>query len=153
PLVRLFATEGYRPLVTGDPKAYLKSCKPNSVCPQTIWIHRFYDTAADTFGEKAVDFDIEQAARDLYELVELVLEKAGAQQVNLVAHSMGGLVCRSMLQKWSYDSLGDFKPTRHGHDMVDKLVTYGTPHGGITFEVGGGVFDEFMEDLGPVGSE
>ncbi|RKT18598.1 alpha/beta hydrolase family protein DUF900 [Streptomyces sp. 1114.5] len=153
PLLRLFAEDGYHPLVAGDPKSYLRSCAAGSVDPATVWIHRFYDASADTFGSRAVDFDIEAAARDLYELVRLVREKTGAEKVDLIAHSMGGLVCRSMLQKWSYDSFGDFRPTVPGKDLVDRLFTYGTPHGGITFAVGGGLLDEFMEDLGPVGSD
>ncbi|WP_310794827.1 alpha/beta hydrolase [Streptomyces sp. TLI_171] len=153
PLVRLFAVDGYRPLVSGDPKTYLESCGANTVPRATVWIHRFYDGAADSFGKQAVDFDLEQAARDLYELVQLVREKTGADKVNLIAHSMGGLVCRSMLQKWSYESSGDFRPSAPGKDLVDKLFTYGTPHGGITFAVGSGLLDEFMEDLGPAGSD
>ncbi|WP_107054504.1 esterase/lipase family protein [Streptomyces sp. NRRL S-350] len=153
PLLRLFAEDGYHPLVAGDPKAYLRSCEAASVDPATVWIHRFYDASADTFSKGAADFDIEAAARDLYELVRLVREKTGSDKVDLIAHSMGGLVCRSMLQKWSYDSFGDFHPTIPGKDLVDRLFTYGTPHGGITFAVGGGLLDEFMEDLGPVGSD
>ncbi|MGA5816680.1 esterase/lipase family protein [Kitasatospora sp. NPDC094028] len=153
PLLRLFAEDGYHPLVTGDPKAYLRSREAGSVDPATVWIHRFYDASADTFGSKAADFDIEAAARDLYGLVRLVREKTGADKVVLIAHSMGGLICRSMLQKWSYDSTDDFRPDIPGKDLVDRLFTYGTPHGGITFAVGGGLLDEFMEDLGPVGSD
>ncbi|WP_369184360.1 esterase/lipase family protein [Streptomyces sp. Y1] len=153
PLLRLFAEDGYHPLVTGDPKSYLRARAAGSVDPATVWIHRFYDASADTFGGKAADFDIEAAARDLYELVQLVREKTGADKVVLIAHSMGGLICRSMLQKWSHQSLGDFRPTLPGKDLVDRLFTYGTPHGGIAFAVGGGLLDEFMEDLGPVGSD
>ncbi|MFF2147069.1 esterase/lipase family protein [Kitasatospora sp. NPDC058190] len=153
PLLRLFADDGYHPLTSGDPRAYLQSCAAGSVDPATVWVHRFYDASADTFGKRAADFDIEAAARDLYELVQLVREKTGSDKVDLIAHSMGGLICRSMLQKWSYDSLGDFRPTVPGKDLVDKLFTYGTPHGGIGFAVGDGLLDEFMEDLGPVGSD
>ncbi|MFH8382567.1 esterase/lipase family protein [Kitasatospora sp. NPDC018058] len=153
PLLRLFAEDGYHPLMAGDPKAYLESRAAGTVDPATIWIHRFYDASADTFSKQATDFDVEAAARDLYELVQLVREKTGVDKVDLIAHSMGGLICRSMLQKWSYEGLGDFRPTVPGKDLVDRLFTYGTPHGGITFAVGGGLLDEFMEDLGPVGSD
>lgn len=152
PLLRLFAEDGYQPLVSGDPKAYLESREPQSVPPQTVWIHRFYDAAADTFGKGAVDFSIERAAEDLYDLIELVLSRTGAPKVLLVAHSMGGLVCRSMLQKISYLPK-DGSARTPGKDLVDKLFTYGTPHGGITFDVGGGLLDEAMEIFGPVGAD
>ncbi|WP_232247199.1 esterase/lipase family protein [Kitasatospora azatica] len=152
PLLRLFAADGYQPLVSGDPKAYLESQQPQSVPPETLWIHRFYDSAADTFGKGAAEFNIERAAEDLYDLVELVRSRTGAPKVFLVAHSMGGLVCRSMIQKISYLPK-DGVPRTPGKDLVDKLFTYGTPHGGITFEVGGGLLDEAMEVLGPVGSD
>ncbi len=49
--------------------------------------------------------------------IEAVCANAGCKQVTLVAHSMGGLVCRSYL-------------ARHGTDRVDRLLTLATPHQG-----------------------
>lgn len=49
--------------------------------------------------------------------IEEVCAATGAQQVVLVAHSMGGLVCRSYL-------------ARHGIARVTRLVTLATPHAG-----------------------
>lgn len=49
--------------------------------------------------------------------IEEVCAATGAQQVVLVAHSMGGLVCRSYL-------------ARHGIARVARLVTLATPHAG-----------------------
>ncbi|GAA0688675.1 hypothetical protein GCM10010193_48460 [Kitasatospora atroaurantiaca] len=152
PLLRLFAEDGYQPLVSGDPKAYLESREADTVPAGTVWIHRFYDEAADTFGKEAVDFNIEKAAADLYDLVQLVRSRTGAPKVILIAHSMGGLVCRSMIQKISYLPK-DGAPRTPGKELVDKLFTYGTPHGGITFEAGGGLFDWAMETFGPSGAD
>ena len=45
-------------------------------------------------------------------------------RVYLVAHSMGGLVCRCMLQNEAYGSA-------EARELVDKVFTYGTPHNGI----------------------
>jgi PGAP1-like protein len=42
----------------------------------------------------------------------------------LVAHSMGGLVCRAFLQNPEYDK-------NNARQFVDKLFTYATPHNGI----------------------
>jgi len=49
--------------------------------------------------------------------IEAVCAATGSQQVTLLAHSMGGLVCRSYL-------------ARHGVTRVDKLITLASPHAG-----------------------
>jgi hypothetical protein len=48
---------------------------------------------------------------------------------------MGGLVCRCLIQKVLPDR------GEHGLDHVDRLFTYGTPHGGIHFDVGWGLIE------------
>lgn len=53
----------------------------------------------------------------LAQRVEEVCAATGAKQVTLVAHSMGGLVCRSYL-------------ARFGGEQVTRLVTLASPHGG-----------------------
>lgn len=124
----------------GSQHGYL-SAQPDGKVPQaSICVHRFYDVAASTFGRKPEDFSIEKAAENLYELVQLVRRKTGAQQVHLVAHSMGGLICRSMIQR--------VIPERgeRAEDHVARLFTYGTPHGGVEFAVGGGLL-EGMRDF------
>src|SRR5690606_5340147 len=47
-----------------------------------------------------------------------------AFRVHLVAHSMGGLICRCLLQNPDV-------ATAETRAMVDKLFTYATPHNGI----------------------
>jgi pimeloyl-ACP methyl ester carboxylesterase len=148
PILRLVDDEKYRVLVHGDQDAYLRSRSDDSIPPGSIWVYRFYDASATTFGKKPIDFKIEDAATGLYDYVQLVRAKTGADRVHLVAHSMGGLVCRAMLQKASLE--GGRTP---GRDIVSKLFTYGTPHGGIEFDVGGGLIDWAMETFGPAGSD
>ncbi len=53
----------------------------------------------------------------LNQRIEEVCTATGAQQVILVAHSMGGLICRSYL-------------ARHGIARVNRLITLSTPHQG-----------------------
>lgn len=53
----------------------------------------------------------------LKQRIEEVCQATSAKQLTLVAHSMGGLVCRSYL-------------ARHGIEKVAKLVTLASPHTG-----------------------
>lgn len=53
----------------------------------------------------------------LTQRIEEVCADTGSKQVTLVAHSMGGLICRSFL-------------ARHGIERVDRLFTLATPHAG-----------------------
>ncbi|WP_338060218.1 hypothetical protein [Streptomyces atratus] len=158
PLLRLMNDEGYQLLVRGDQQAYLASQDDGTVPPASIWVHRFYDYAASTFGASVVgvpeEFDLERAAERLYDFVQLVRLKTGAPKVHLVAHSMGGLLARCMIQKVSRTpDPATGEPRRPGSELVDRLFTYGTPHGGISFDVGGGLVDWAMETFGPNGSD
>jgi triacylglycerol lipase len=53
----------------------------------------------------------------LNQRIEEVCADTDSKQVTLVAHSMGGLICRSYL-------------ARHGIERVDRLFTLATPHSG-----------------------
>lgn len=158
PLLRLMTDEGYRLLVHGDQRGYLDSQPDGSVPLASIWVHRFYDYAASTFGTSITSrperFDLETAAERLYELIQLVRRKTGAPKVHLVAHSMGGLLARCMIQKVSLEvDPRTSRPREPAHQLVDKLVTLGTPHAGISFDLGGGLLDWAMETFGPYGAD
>ena len=149
PLLRLLIDRdererAYQLQVHGNQEAYLRSRADGSVDPLTVWIHRFYDRAASTFGRDPAGFRLEKAAEDLFDLVQLVRAKTGAPRVHLVAHSMGGLICRSMIQR--------VVPERTGRadgaaDVVDRFFTYATPHGGIEFAVGFGALEAVRDAL------
>lgn len=144
PLLRLMLDEGYDLRVDGGQQELLTRAADDSLSAETIWIYRFYDASATTFGREPSPYRLEDAAEGLRDFVELVLAKtAGADRVHLVAHSMGGLVCRSLLQRVLRD------PER----LVSKLFTYGTPHGGIAIEPGGGIGEWFIDTFGPNGSD
>ena len=115
---------------------------------QSITILRYYDDASADFGDGNAH-PIEQFANGLGELIlrlrTLVCRKNGKHpiradealdngvdekdfKVYLVAHSMGGLVCRAFLQNKELGS-------QEARDAVDKLFTYATPHNGIDLRV------------------
>ncbi len=58
---------------------------------------------------------------------------------------MGGLICRSMIQKVCPDA------GRQANDIVDKLFTYATPHNGIQFAVAG--LDIAVPEIAPFGAQ
>ena len=156
PLVRLIEDEGYHVPVHGGQQAYLSRSGDSSQPRDSIWIYRFYDPAADTFGAPAVPYDLPTAAHNLLTFVNLVLAKtnfggpggggaAPDRKVWLVAHSMGGLICRSMIQKVCPDS------GVAASDIVDKLFTFATPHNGIDFGILG--LHIPVPEIAPFGAE
>jgi pimeloyl-ACP methyl ester carboxylesterase len=153
PLLRLLTDEDYELFVHGDQGAYLKAREDESVAQNSIWVYRFYDASATTFGKEPVDFNIERAATGLYDFVQLVRKKTGAPKVYLLAHSMGGLVCRCMLQKISFEKDKSGNDRTPGKEIVDRLFTFATPHGGISFQAGSGLIDWAMETFGPNGAD
>lgn len=99
---------------TGDP------CK-------TLWVFRYYDLddrRFDTYGKalvRLIDF-----IRDLAALK--IPDEPHPPKVNIIAHSMGGLLVREAVQV-TYPELG-----KRAQDHINKIVTLGTPHRGISFQ-------------------
>jgi len=98
---------------------------------QSIIIHRYYDAADPDFGSGKVP-TIKEAANGLSDLILRVRDQVCLDgqmkpedfKVYLVAHSMGGLVCRCFLQNSAVGS-------NEARKLVDKVFTYATPHNGI----------------------
>jgi hypothetical protein len=123
---------------------------------RSIWVSRFYDRDYIMGSHRS----IEEHADDLYKLVcQTIPTRLKASGVNLgqgdkdykvilIAHSMGGLVCRTLIQ--------NLLPHRYKEDpkrWIHRLVTLGTPHRGIEL----GNIPDFLEDvvssqLNPFGS-
>jgi pimeloyl-ACP methyl ester carboxylesterase len=152
PLLRLVNDMGYRLFVHGDQDTFLDAQEDGTVPAASLWIHRFYDRSASTWGREPRPFDVEEAAADLLRVIDKVRAKTGAPKVHLVAHSMGGLICRSMIQRLIPDLREDpevpeeQRPAR-ARDFVDSLFTYGTPHGGIRFDLGLGLLENLRDEF------
>lgn len=131
PLIRLMKDHYYRDVYEDGDELRAEG----TADPRTIWIFRYYDESSQSFGQGKAE-SIEKYALRLGNLIEQVRDltcgrSEGASKrtrlaresfkVYLVAHSMGGLIARCYLQ-----TVADRQPT-----PVDKVFTYGTPHGGI----------------------
>lgn len=156
PLLRLITDHRYQVPVYGDQHLFLEKAADGSVDAATVWIHRFYDVSASTFADNAEGFSLEEAAKDLFALISLVLTKTGAPKVFLVAHSMGGLICRSVLQRVIPEAAakaGAAADPAAAADYVSRVFTYATPHGGISFAIGHGLLERIRDATGFQGSD
>jgi len=150
PLIRLMKDEDYRDAyVNGD------LIPPGEPVPaKSVWIFRYYEPVSEDLGE-GERRALPRFATELRAFVLRIREQTcgddaaarAAFRVYLVAHSMGGLVCRCYLQNVCRfgvrDALGDdaaavaAENTRLELDrlpadtLVDKVFTYATPHNGI----------------------
>lgn len=104
---------------------------------RSVHIYRYYDQASKQIGSDKTP-SIEDAAQGLCDMILRVREQVcgddaearASFKVYLVAHSMGGLICRCFLQN---PKVG----TAEAKACVDKVFTYGTPHNGIDIRLFG----------------
>jgi hypothetical protein len=95
---------------------------------RTLWVFRYYDLNDRTF---------QSYGKVLVRLIDFIrgLASGGTgfdretPKVNIIAHSMGGLIVREAIQR-SYP-----QSQRTAGDCINKVVTLGTPHRGIAFQV------------------
>lgn len=106
-----------------------------TIPPKSIVIYRYYEQASALLGTRKTP-EIADFAKELSRLILRVRDLVCAHpdsgvttesfRCYLVAHSMGGLVCRAFVQN---PDLGDDQ----ARQCVDKIFTYATPHNGIDF--------------------
>ena len=134
PLVRLMKDFEYRDIyLDGDLIALNKP-----VAPRSVVIYRYYDEVSSELG-KGKRPEIEVFAEGLAELIEQLRQQVAlggydpkSFRVYLLAHSMGGLICRALLQNPKIGKAATKK-------SVDKVFTHATPHNGIDVRILGNV--------------
>jgi hypothetical protein len=125
PLIRLMKDYSYEDIYQYGHERHKK------LSSRSVIIYRYYEQAEQNLnhGEPPT---ILEAAEGLAKLILSVRDsvcdgdKAAKRKfkVYLVAHSMGGLVCRCFLQNPNI-------ATVESKQLVDKVFTYATPHNGI----------------------
>jgi hypothetical protein len=92
---------------------------------RSLWVFRYYDLKDrqyDTYGKalvRLIDFIQELAA----------MQDGSKPKVNIIAHSMGGLLVREAVQS-TYPN-----QNLKAEDYINKIVTLGTPHQGVTPQI------------------
>ena len=142
PLLRLMKDHGYEDAFRNGGTNY----EPGEAPARSIWVFRYYERVSESLGD-GQRVPIEQFAVDLRRFILGVRDavcgddaaQRAAFQVHLVAHSMGGLVCRCYLQNLCRHGAPDAADNaalelvagRANPHFVDKVYTFGTPHNGI----------------------
>ncbi|HEY9725466.1 MAG TPA: hypothetical protein V6D50_03370, partial [Chroococcales cyanobacterium] len=92
---------------------------------RSVWVFRYYDLKDrqyNTYGQALV------------RLIDFIRELSSMQdgskpKVNIIAHSMGGLLVREAVQT-TYPKKG-----LKAEDYINKIVTLGTPHQGVALQI------------------
>lgn len=139
PVLRLGSDFGYKDVFENG----LDITDPDwtdSIPSKSIIIYHYYEKASTLLGTGETP-GIKEFAKGLGKLIlrtrDLVCQdppnKTSAEDFRcyLVAHSMGGLVCRTFLQNPQLDKDEDKKYIAEAVKCVDKVFTYATPHNGI----------------------
>lgn len=111
--------------VVVDPAMALHLLKSPNDPLRTLWVFRYYDLN---------DRKFDVYGRALVRLIDLIRDLAALKgipkpKVNIIAHSMGGLLVREAVQR-TYPGQG-----LAADDYINKIVTLGTPHQGISFQI------------------
>jgi hypothetical protein len=138
PLVRLMSDHDYEDVFVDGDDLLAAERADRPIPYRSIVIYRYYDEASSDFGDPKKTPPIEHFAQGLSDLILRLRDRVCANEDNgvapedfrvyLVAHSMGGLICRAFLQN---PKLG----AKDARQAVDKLFTYATPHNGIDMRV------------------
>lgn len=108
-----------------DPAMALNLLETTEDPLRSIWVFRYYDLddrVYETYGKALV------------RLIDFIIELTGLAtnfqpKVNIIAHSMGGLLVQEAVQR-TYPNQG-----RKAEDYINKIVTLGTPHQGVSFQL------------------
>ncbi len=112
----------YSPFVSADQPCVAKDeniARQYEGKSNTLWVYRYYD-----FHKRDVVF----YAQQLQKVIEIVEQVSGVTGVNLVCHSMGGLIARHLIQNL-------YATQAQAEAHVNKWITLGTPHRGIAFDI------------------
>ena len=109
-----------------DPAMALRLLQSDDDPCHSLWVFRYYDLCDREFSKYG------EALTRLIDFIRALAEvKHGIKpKVNIIAHSMGGLIVREAIQR-TYPQ----RSVTAADEAINKVVTLGTPHRGISFQV------------------
>ncbi|HUP61501.1 MAG TPA: hypothetical protein VNA69_13895 [Thermoanaerobaculia bacterium] len=90
---------------------------------QTLWVFRYYDLTRNFSAYAAALVRLIEFIRRLAQI-----KHESVPKVNIIAHSMGGLIVREAVQM-------KYRSKEKAEELINKIVTLGTPHRGIAFQI------------------
>ncbi len=150
PMVRLQTDHDYHDVFFEGEDLVASERTDEPIPYRSVIIYRYYDEASEAFSDGKTP-PMEHFGRKLGELILRLRDKICANPSNavkpdefrvyLIAHSMGGLVCRCLLQipqkqpgKPPIPS-AEYAGLEKARKLVDKVFTYATPHNGIDLRI------------------
>jgi pimeloyl-ACP methyl ester carboxylesterase len=125
--LKSFDTSFFQGRIIIDPAMALRLLKTNEDPCKSLWVFRYYD-----LNDRKFEIYGEALVRLISFIRALAQLKFGTQpKVNIIAHSMGGLIVREAIQR-TYPKL---QGQTAADSAINKIVTLGTPHKGISFQV------------------
>ena len=151
PVVRLQTDHDYRDVYVDGEDLVLSDRSDIPLQYRSVVIYRYYDEASEAFSDGNTP-PMQSFGIGLGKLILRLREKMCGNPENgvapedfrvyLVAHSMGGLVCRCFLQNTQLGTDPKFALTKtqldqlaEARSLVDKVFTYATPHNGIDMRI------------------
>lgn len=118
---------------------------------RSIWICRFYDQDFIKESLRSIEDHAEDLRQLICEKIPKRLKETGVDlgennrdyKVILIAHSMGGLVCRTLIQNLLPNREGVTAEDNDPKRWIHRLVTMGTPHREIEL----GKVPDFIENF------
>ncbi len=107
-----------------DPGTAVSLVRSTTDVFKTLWVFRYYDLD-DREDFKRYGLALVRLITFIQKLAEH--KHQTVPKVNIIAHSMGGLIVREAVQR----SYGRGEAPQH----INKIVTLGTPHQGISFQL------------------
>ncbi|KAM3101987.1 esterase/lipase family protein [Phormidesmis sp. 146-12] len=124
--LKVFDPSFFQGKVIIDPAMALKLLRSTDDPCHSLWVFRYYDLCDRRFSVYG------EALVRLIEFIRalIAIKQECTPKVNIIAHSMGGLVVREAIQR-AYPKRGALAADR----AINKIVTLGTPHKGISFQL------------------
>ena len=93
---------------------------------KTFWVFRYYDAFPGGIVSRSGIDMVPYFARELQRFIATVKNLTDSPKVNILCHSMGGIITRHLIQRRYFDR-------QVAESNIHRVVSLGTPHGGISY--------------------